>query len=94
MFRSGTELPVEFSLQDGEQKVLLDGQASVAVEFDRVGESEFATVVINVPGSEPTRHAVLSAGARFEFTVNGRRYFLSVVRLAGETAAMRLDRRD
>jgi hypothetical protein len=91
--RPRDDLPVEFSLQDGEQRVLLDGLASVAVEFNRMGEADFVTVVINIAGSEPTRHAVLGAGARFEFSINGRAYLLSVMKLTGATAEMRLDRR-
>lgn len=91
--RPRADLSVEFSLQDGEQKVLLHGLASVAVDFNRVGETEFATVVINIAGSEPTRHAVLGAEARFEFRVNGRPYLLSVLKLTGGKAKMRVDRR-
>ena len=58
-----------------------------------LGPQFLSVASINVPGSEPIRHAVLSAGARFEFRVTGRSYVLSVLRLAAGTAAMRLDRR-
>jgi hypothetical protein len=87
------ESPIEFTLQDGEQRAILDGQASVAFESNRVGEAEFATVVINVAGSEPIRKAVLGAGAHFDFSVHGRAYFLSVLRATSGAASIRIDPR-
>src|SRR4051794_33470855 len=40
----GERLPWEFDLADNEQKVILSGQASVAVQFNNVSGEEFPTV--------------------------------------------------
>ena len=56
-----SKLPVEFSLSDGEQRVVLAGQAGVAAEFGRVGDVEFCNDS-DPRGREKENHAVLEAG--------------------------------
>ena len=87
------EAPSEFTLRDGEQKVLLSGQASVGVQFSQIGEERFLTLHINV-GNEETSHAVLAPGARFPLRIQGAQYYISLLRLdlSGMTARIRIDR--
>src|SRR5688500_1302206 len=62
------EVPAEFTLLDGEQKVLLSGRASVGIQFNQVGEERFLTLRINSDGG-PQVHAILGAAARYSFRV-------------------------
>jgi hypothetical protein len=82
--------PLEFSLSNGEQKVLLAGQASVGVEFNRVGEMDYVTLRINSPGKEPEAHAALSAGARFDLTAGGNEYYVSLLSVDQEARRAKL----
>lgn len=88
-----SEAPFEFTLRDGEQQVLLSGQASVGVQFNQVGEERFLTLHINA-GNEETSHAVLAPGARFPLRIQGAQYYISLLRLdlSGMTARIRIDR--
>jgi len=82
--------PLEFSLSNGEQKVLLAGQASVGVEFNHVGEMDFVTVRINSPGKEPEAHAALSTGARFDLAAGGKEYYVSILSVDQEARRVKL----
>ena len=84
--------PIEFALADGEQKVLLSGQAAVAAEFGKVGEEEFVTIRIHT-GQKTENYAVLNPGARFEFSVGKEFFYLSVLRIdaAARQALLRID---
>ncbi|HUP24986.1 MAG TPA: hypothetical protein VNB06_18855 [Thermoanaerobaculia bacterium] len=85
-------LPIEFTLEDGEQEVLLGGQAAAAIEFSRVGEMELVTLRIHTDGST-RNHALLSPGGRYEFAAGGETYLLSILRLdtAQGRAVLRID---
>jgi hypothetical protein len=89
-----SKLPVEFSLSDGEQRVVLAGQAGVAAEFGRVGDQEFVTIRIH-SGGKRENHAVLEAGARFEFAVQDQVFYLSVLKIdsGARTVRLRIDRK-
>ncbi len=89
------ELPVEFTLADGEQKVLLGGEVGLAVDFNRVGAKELLTLHISVAGEPATHHAILSGGGRYEFRAGGKTYVVSVLRwdARAQEAALRVDRK-
>jgi len=91
--QKASELPAEFTLGDGEQKVLLSGQASVGIQFNQIGEEQFLTLRINSSEGSDS-HPVLSTGARFPFRQGGSEYFVSVLRFdyAARTAVLRVDR--
>jgi hypothetical protein len=86
------EIPFEFELADGEQKVVLAGRAFVAVEFNRQGEMEYVTLRVGT-GSESVPKAILSAGARIEFHLEGRTHYVSVLRIdrVQKTVALQID---
>jgi hypothetical protein len=86
------EMLSEFELADGEQKVVLAGRASVAVEFNRQGQIDFVTVRVGT-GGESVPKAVLGAGERIEFHLGGRTYYVSVLRIdrVQKTVALRID---
>lgn len=89
---AASELPAEFTLSDGEQKVLLSGQASVGIQFNQIGEERFLTLRINsAEGS--VNHAILGTSARFRFRQGGSDYYVSVLRLdyAARAAVLRVD---
>ncbi len=91
--RTAPELPTEFTLSEGEQKVLLAGQASVGIQFNQIGEEQFLTLRINSSeGSE--NHAILGTGGRFRFQHDGSEYYVTVLRFdyTARTAALRVDR--
>ena len=90
---SASELPAEFTLADGDQKVLLAGQASVGIQFNQIGEERFLTLRIN-SSEGSANHAILGTGARFRFRQAGSEYYASVLRLdyAAKTAVLRVDR--
>ena len=91
--KAASELPVEFTLSDGEQKVLLSGQASVGIQFNQIGEEKVLTLRINSSeGSE--NHAIPNTGARFRFREAGLEYYVSVLRFdyAARTAVLRVDK--
>ena len=85
---------MEFSLSDGEQQVVLAGQAGVAAEFGKIGDAEFVTIRINTGGKRES-HAVLEAGARFEFTAQDQVFYLSVLMFDSNarTVRLRIDRK-
>lgn len=77
--RGDSEEPLRVSLGDGEQAVILNGKASLAVAFTRVGEEAFPS--LRVEGdSGPKTLALLGPGGRLEFTAAGRNYVASVLR--------------
>jgi hypothetical protein len=90
--RAAPDLPTEFMLGDGEQKVLLSGQASVGIQFNQIGEERFLTLRINSSGGS-ANHAILSTGARFPFRQGGSEYYVSVLRFdyTARTALLRVD---
>lgn len=90
---SGPEYPFEFTLGDGEQQVLLSGQAAVSAQFNQLGEESFLTLRISI-GGETTSHVVLAPGARFTLPVQEAQYYLSLLNLdlSGRTARIRIDR--
>jgi len=81
--------PWEFDLADNEQKVLLSGRASVAVQFNNVSGEEFPTVRLSV-GDESTPYPVLGAGKRIQFECGGRSYFVSVLAINETDKVVRL----
>lgn len=86
------ELPIEFSLRDGEQRSLLRDQASLGIAFNSIGEEEFATLRVNTPDSGSVPHAVLNGGTRLEFTVKGKVYYVYVLEInqVEKTAKLRV----
>ena len=87
------EVPAEFTLANGEQRVLLSGQAAVGVEFNQIsGERFFTLRVSDQEGSIP--HAVLGSVARFPFRVAGAEYQVSVLAADYDekTVRLRIDR--
>lgn len=86
---------MELVLRSGEQRVILGGLVGLSVEQSAVGELKILTLRISPSGAPPQNHAVLGAGARFEFRAGGRAYIVSVLRWDEETqeAALRVDRK-
>lgn len=91
---SPSPVPVELSLADGEQKILLGGRVGVAIEFSRVGQMELETLRLHTDGATEN-HPLLGSGGRFEFTAGGEMYVLSVLRLdtSAGRAWLRVDSR-
>lgn len=91
--RTARELPAEFTLQDGEQKVLLSGQASVGIQFNQIGEERFLTLRITSSGGSEN-HPVLGAGGRFRFQHAGSEYYVSILSFdsAAKTAVLQVDK--
>jgi hypothetical protein len=88
-----SELPAEFTLSDGEQKVLLSGQVSVGIQFNHIGEEQFLTLRIN--SSEGSKNqAILGTGGRLRFRNANSEYYVSILRFdnAARTAMLRVDR--
>lgn len=83
------EPPWEFDLADNEQKVILSGRASVAVQFNNVSGEEFPTVRLSV-GDESTPYPVLGAGKRIQFECGGRSYYVSVLAINETDKVVRL----
>ena len=71
----GSELPLEFTLADSEQRVFLSGQASLGIAFYTVDEIDLVTLTVNASGSQPTRHPIQSTGQRVEFTLGTHSYY-------------------
>jgi len=87
------EVPTEFTLSDGEQKVLLSGRASVGIQFNQLGEERFLTLRINSDGA-PQVHAILGAAARYSFRVGEAEYQVSLLSAdhGEKTASLSIDR--
>jgi hypothetical protein len=87
------EVPLEFTLENGEQKVLLSGQAAVSAQFNQLGEENFLTLHI-AAGGESTPYAALVPGKRLTLRIQEKEYYLSLLRLdlSGKTARIRIDR--
>jgi hypothetical protein len=85
--------PFEFTLVDGEQKVLLSGRVAVGAQFNQIGEEDFLTLRVNI-GDESTPHVVLAPGTHLTLRVQEEQYYLSLVRLdfSSRTARIRIDR--
>ena len=90
--------PLEFSLSNGEQTVLLAGQATVGVEFNSVGEENLVTVRTHSPGREPETRAVLGTNPsdRFDLTAGGKEYSVVILRVDYEAGRVKfqLDRKE
>lgn len=84
----------EFELADGEQRVILAGQASVAVDFTSVGEEHLLTLRV-ATGSESVPYPVLDAGERVSLAVGGKTFYVSVLRIdrAHKTVVLRIDQK-
>jgi hypothetical protein len=78
---------------DKEQKTIVPGCASLAVEFNEISRVEVLTVRLNV-GDESTLHAVLGAGERFKFSCGREDYLVSILLIEHEarTAHVGLER--
>jgi hypothetical protein len=85
---------MEIELRDGEQDVILSGQASLAVEFNRIGNEKFVTLRI-FAGDASTAHAVLSSTARYDFELEGQIYYINVLRVdfSSKSVRLRVDRK-
>jgi hypothetical protein len=81
--------PWEFELADSEQKVILSGRASVAVQFNNVSGEEFPTVRLSV-GEESTPYPILGTGQRIKFDCGGRSYYVSVLAINETNKVVRL----
>lgn len=88
---TSTLLPLELNLTDGEQSVILSGQAGLAVEFNQVGEEQFVTLRIRA-GSTSRSHAILSSTATksYEIELQGEEYYVSVLRIDHQARSVRL----
>ena len=77
-----------FTLEDQEQKTIVPGCASIAIEFNEVGKFGFVTVRISA-GEDSTLHAISSAGERFKFTCGGNDYLVSILLIDQHAATIR-----
>lgn len=77
------------TLGNQEQKSVVPGCASLAVEFHDVSGVDFVTVRINVQG-ESIPYAVSHAGEQFSFSCRGKEYFVSVLLIDREAGTARL----
>lgn len=86
-------VPINFTLNNGEQRVVLGGQASVAVQFSRVGSIDLATLKLFGDEGSQTQ-PMLSGGKRFEIKAGAKQYFVTVINLDFQTrqAKLQLDR--
>ena len=92
--RDPSDLPLDFTLRDGEQRTFLGDQASVAAGFNQIGSEEIVTLKVGTTDGEPVPHAVLGAGARYPFHLAGNAYsvyVLSVDKIA-RTIRVRISR--
>ncbi len=89
------QFPLEFTLADTEQKVLLGGQASLGIDFHVVDGIDMVTLTINASGSQPARHAIMSSGKRVEFSLGARSYYvyLREIDWSAMTARLRVDQK-
>ena len=92
--RDPPDLPLEFTLHDGDQKTFLEDQASVAAEFNQIGSEEIVTLKVGTTEGEPVPHAVLSAGAWFPVRVAGNDYSVYVLSVdkTAHTIGVRISR--
>ncbi len=87
--RPRPQFPVTFTLAEGHQKVVANGELSVSGEFNQIGEMIVPTLHVQARGREPEDHALLSAGGRFEVAVGERTYVVAVI--AADTSARRFE---
>ncbi len=87
--RHEPRFPVTFTLAEGHQKVVANGELSVSGEFNQIGEMIVPTLHVQARGREPEDHALLSAGGRFEVAVGERTYVVAVI--AADTSARRFE---
>jgi len=89
------QFPLEFTLADREQRVLLGGQASLGIDFHVVDGIDVVTLTINASGIQPARHAILSSGKRVEFSLGARSYYvyLREIDWSAMTARLRVDQK-
>ncbi|HEY6324253.1 MAG TPA: hypothetical protein VJA16_22140 [Thermoanaerobaculia bacterium] len=82
-------------LHDGQQQVILDGQASLGADFTRVGEMEVPTLHVTAPGKDAVNYALLGASERFEIEVANRTYSIFVTGRdpAARTVSVRIEQR-
>jgi hypothetical protein len=87
-------LPLEFTLRDGEQRTFLGDQASVAAEFNQIGNEDFVTLRVGTAEGEPVPHAVLGAGVRYPFRLAGKAYSVYVLSVdkSARTVGVRISR--
>ncbi len=75
------QTPIEILLDDGQQRIILNGKLGFAITFTRIGEIEFPTLQINPLGVAPSNHALLRVGLRMPVEVAGKDYVVSVTRI-------------
>jgi|SRR5215213_1411374 len=83
------EEPLEFSLYDREQRVILAGCAALAVQFNEVAGEDLLTLRINV-GDESTPYAILSTGERIRFDCHGRYSHVSILSIDNSERLVKL----
>lgn len=83
----------EFTLRDNGQTVILSGQASVGVQFNKIGEEQFLTVHINT-GTASRSEAVFGGGVRLPLQLGNTEYAISILGIdySEKTAHVRVDR--
>ena len=69
-------LPLAFSLTDGEQRVVLDGQASIGTAFNTIDGVDLITLIVNSSGSQSARYPFQGSGHRVEFTLDAFSYYV------------------
>lgn len=69
-------LPLAFSLADGEQKIMLEGQASIGTTFNTVDGVDLITLIVNSSGSQSARYPFQGSGHRVEFTLGALSYYV------------------
>jgi hypothetical protein len=84
--------PLEFDLADNEQKIVLSGRASLAIQFNNISGEEFPTLRLNI-GEESTPYPILGSGKRIRFECAGRDYYVSVlgIDISDKVVRLRVD---
>lgn len=91
--KSPDSSPQEFSLANGEQKILLSGRAGLSAEFTEVSGVGFVTLRVNVD-DQSTPYALSHSGERIKFRCAASDYYLSVMSIdnTAEKVQLRVDR--
>lgn len=83
------EAPLELTLSDGEQKVVLGGEVGLAARFTQLGEALVPTLQVDADGPAAGSHALWGDAPRsFELRAAGRDYVVRALRV--DTAARTL----
>ena len=81
--------PWELTLADGQQEVILKGQASLALQFNEVAGEEFPTIRVSA-GATSIPNPILGAGERIEFSSQGLQYRVSVLSIDHDSRKVRV----